>query len=112
MRIQPILSFVLLLLVCVAPLSYAQEGGEVAPTEESAESAPAEAAPAATEPVKRIQPAKKETDGGKLFIVAYIVFWLLPLYLLWVTTRRVRKLEGELKELRKLIPTGSQDGSA
>ena len=112
MRIQRILSFFLLLLVCVAPLSHAQEGGEVAPTEESVESAPAEVAPPATEPVKRIQPAKKETDGGKLFIVAYIVFWLLPLYLLWVTTRRVRKLEAELKELRKFIPTGSQDGSA
>jgi hypothetical protein len=63
----------------------------------------------AEKPAKRIVPAKKETDGGKLFIVAYIVFWLLPLYLLWITSRRVRRLEDDLKELRGLIPDGNEE---
>ena len=50
-------------------------------------------------------PAKKETDGGKLFLVAYMVFWLLPLYLLWITSRRIRRLEDDLSDLRALLPS-------
>ena len=123
MRTYRNLSLSLLLALTFVPNLWAQDAtasaDAVETTQPAAEATPQEAPPAPVEvpiveaetekPAKRIQPAKKETDGGKLFIVAYIVFWLLPLYLLWITSRRVRRLEDDLKELRGLIPDGNEE---
>ena len=123
MRTYRNLSLSLLLALTFVPNLWAQDATASADaaetTQPAAEATPEEAPPASVKPevvlaetekpADRIQPAKKETDGGKLFIVAYIIFWLLPLYLLWITSRRVRRLEDDLKELRGLIPDGNEE---
>jgi len=126
MRIYRNLSLSLLLALAFVPNLWAQDAtasaDAVETTQPAVEATPEEAPPAPVEvpvveaeaekPTKRIQPAKRETDGGKLFIVAYIIFWLLPLYLLWVTSRRLRRLEDDLKELRGIIPDNSGGADA
>lgn len=106
--------FFLLSSLAFTGFASAEDVGETAKTDAS-EVKPAEApveepVVAESEQVEEerpstFKPAKKETDGGKLFLVAYMVFWLLPLYLLWITSRRIRRLEDDLSDLRALLPS-------
>jgi hypothetical protein len=86
-----------------APDAVTSEIPTATPEDQKEAVAPEAEAPKEANPTT-FKPAKRETDGGKLFLISYMVFWLLPLYLLWITSRRVRRLEDDLTDLRALLP--------